>query len=57
MRARAERRAGELLAVMQKNGGAKGVGPIAVASRHHNSDVPTLATLGIRKDWTRFFGR
>jgi hypothetical protein len=48
IRVRAERRAGELLAAMEKNEGAKGVGPIAVPAGHRNQP-PTLAELGINK--------
>ncbi|MDP3768831.1 MAG: hypothetical protein Q8S13_12515 [Dehalococcoidia bacterium] len=44
----AERRMGELLAVMPKATGAKGIGPIAVAERNRN-EPPTLADLGIEK--------
>ena len=45
---RAERKCGELLAAADKNTGAKGIGPIAVAASDRNT--PTLADMGITKD-------
>lgn len=48
IKVRAERRAGELLAEMPKNTGAKGIGPIAVTSYDRNTK--TLDDLGISKN-------
>lgn len=47
-RVRAERRAGELLKELEKNTGAKGVGPIAVDDYDRNNK--TLSEMGITKD-------
>ena len=48
IKVRAERKCGEMLATAEKNTGAMGVGPIAVASFDRNP--PTLAEMGITKD-------
>ena len=48
IKVRAERRAGQLLAEMPKATGAKGVGPIAVASCDRNQP-PTLSDIGVTK--------
>ncbi len=47
-KAHGERKLGELLAAMEKNRGAKGIGPIAVVRNNHNT--PTLKSLGISKE-------
>ncbi|MDE2452917.1 MAG: hypothetical protein KGL43_04930 [Burkholderiales bacterium] len=44
----ATRQLGEMLAVMPKATGAKGIGPIAVPDEYRN-DAPTLADLGLTK--------
>jgi hypothetical protein len=48
LRLQAERRLGEMLRLMPKATGAKGVGPIAVPSENRNQ-TPTLADIGITK--------
>lgn len=48
IKVRAERRCGELLRDSERNGGAKGVGPIAV--ERYDTNQPTLADLGITRD-------
>lgn len=47
IKVRAEQRCGELLARTERNTGAKGVGPIAVASCDRNA--PTLDDMGLSK--------
>ena len=49
IKVRAERRAGEMMRDMEKNTGAKGIGPIAV-TRLDRNQAPTLADMGISKN-------
>ena len=49
LRIRAERKAGELLARMEKNAGAKGSGSNQHEVRSHDATTPTLSDLGINK--------